>query len=466
MENRFGDKRVLGLIPLFGLLLLALMLHQPRVETDLAARSSALATALEAPWAKIGIAGRDATVTGKAETPEAQAALVARLDQTFGIRQIHDQSGLIDEAKPYTLAVTREGNRLVVSGHAPTSKAKAAMLASAKATFPAGDVIDQVKIARGAPAASFAPTTTLLLGALQKLDPGTFSLSDTVVKISGKGRDLVTEEEIRTDLKAMAAPFTLVEAKIDSRVIKPYRFEAVRASGALTLLGYLPNDAMRADLVAHARRYFGTAHIEAKTLEGLGEPKNLAPALKAGLQALARLGPGASLRLSDTVLVLKGEALYAQAHKEITDYFTKALPQGFSPQLELSLAPPPPDLHESTACQSRYREELARGTILFQTGSADLSDESRGLLDQLTVVALQCRGFMLEIGGHTDADGAPEANAALSRLRAEAVAGYLVRAGVLPARLSPVGYGAQVPVAPNDTAENKAKNRRIDFIVK
>jgi OOP family OmpA-OmpF porin len=54
----------------------------------------------------------------------------------------------------------------------------------------------------------------------------------------------------------------------------------------------------------------------------------------------------------------------------------------------------------------------------------------------------------------------------LSRRRAEAVAQYLVRAGINADRLEPAGYGPSRPVAPNDTAENKAKNRRIEFTVK
>ena len=58
------------------------------------------------------------------------------------------------------------------------------------------------------------------------------------------------------------------------------------------------------------------------------------------------------------------------------------------------------------------------------------------------------------------------ANQALSEKRAQAVADYLVKAGLPADRFTPVGYGSTQPVAGNDTDEGKAQNRRIDFVVR
>ena len=54
----------------------------------------------------------------------------------------------------------------------------------------------------------------------------------------------------------------------------------------------------------------------------------------------------------------------------------------------------------------------------------------------------------------------------MSQKRAEAVADYLVKAGLPENRFSAVGYGATQPIAGNDTDQGKAQNRRIDFVVK
>ena len=91
---------------------------------------------------------------------------------------------------------------------------------------------------------------------------------------------------------------------------------------------------------------------------------------------------------------------------------------------------------------------------------------SAGLLDRLIETALRCPNANIEIAGHTDSDGDDAANQELSEKRAQAVADYLVKAGLPATRFSAVGYGETQPVAGNDSGEGKAQNRRIDFVVK
>ena len=76
-----------------------------------------------------------------------------------------------------------------------------------------------------------------------------------------------------------------------------------------------------------------------------------------------------------------------------------------------------------------------------------------------------CPSTTVRIEGHTDADGDVTRNQRLSENRAKAVSQYLVSAGIDPNRLSAAGLGQTKPIAPNDTEENKVRNRRIEFIV-
>ncbi len=69
----------------------------------------------------------------------------------------------------------------------------------------------------------------------------------------------------------------------------------------------------------------------------------------------------------------------------------------------------------------------------------------------------------MEISGHTDSDGSEMYNLRLSQARAQAVVDYLVSRGISPSRLIAKGYGESRPVAPNDTPENKQKNRRTEL---
>jgi outer membrane protein OmpA-like peptidoglycan-associated protein len=72
---------------------------------------------------------------------------------------------------------------------------------------------------------------------------------------------------------------------------------------------------------------------------------------------------------------------------------------------------------------------------------------------------------MIRVEGHTDDRGAEKANLDLSQRRAQAVVAYLVRKGVAAARLEAAGFGEARPIAPNDTAENRGRNRRVEFVI-
>jgi outer membrane protein OmpA-like peptidoglycan-associated protein len=72
---------------------------------------------------------------------------------------------------------------------------------------------------------------------------------------------------------------------------------------------------------------------------------------------------------------------------------------------------------------------------------------------------------IIEVGGHTDSDGTDEDNQILSNNRAKSVRTTLILFGVNEQMLTDKGYGEKQPVAPNDTDENKFKNRRIQYSV-
>jgi outer membrane protein OmpA-like peptidoglycan-associated protein len=103
--------------------------------------------------------------------------------------------------------------------------------------------------------------------------------------------------------------------------------------------------------------------------------------------------------------------------------------------------------------------------IEFETGKAAFSPQAFGVLDEmLDQVAVS--GLTVQVSGHTDNVGAPSANLALSRRRAEAVSAWLqanASSSFPKERVRTRAYGDQQPVAANDTAEGRARNRRVDI---
>jgi outer membrane protein OmpA-like peptidoglycan-associated protein len=102
--------------------------------------------------------------------------------------------------------------------------------------------------------------------------------------------------------------------------------------------------------------------------------------------------------------------------------------------------------------------------ITFKTGSADITPES----EQTLLKALQTLNnnpeVVVEISGHTDDVGSNTANQRLSQRRADSVKKWFIDKGIADTRLEAKGYGEERPIAPNDTPENRQKNRRIEFV--
>ena len=120
---------------------------------------------------------------------------------------------------------------------------------------------------------------------------------------------------------------------------------------------------------------------------------------------------------------------------------------------------------DMAACEGRFEILSRTGNIYFNSGSATLDTASHPLLETLADVVARCPDLQVEVAGHTDSDGSATTNKRLSEARARAVAGFLVNAGIEGDRLIARGYGETVPVVPNTSAENKRRNRRIEFAV-
>lgn len=101
----------------------------------------------------------------------------------------------------------------------------------------------------------------------------------------------------------------------------------------------------------------------------------------------------------------------------------------------------------------------------FVSGSTQLTPESTNTVNDLAQVLKAYPNAQVQLAGHTDNTGSPQANQTLSSDRANAVKGMLVNQGVNGDRITTAGYGQDRPVASNDTDEGKARNRRLELTV-
>jgi outer membrane protein OmpA-like peptidoglycan-associated protein len=103
--------------------------------------------------------------------------------------------------------------------------------------------------------------------------------------------------------------------------------------------------------------------------------------------------------------------------------------------------------------------------IMFDTDSDKLQDASFPILDEVASVLSQNERLRVRVEGHTDNTGKADHNKDLSTRRAASVREYLVSHGIVAERLESTGCGQDVPVAANDTEDNRAMNRRVEFVI-
>jgi outer membrane protein OmpA-like peptidoglycan-associated protein len=113
-----------------------------------------------------------------------------------------------------------------------------------------------------------------------------------------------------------------------------------------------------------------------------------------------------------------------------------------------------------------YQVVLSDDSVKFPVNKDSLSPEAQSRLTELVDrLKAENRNVYLEIQGFTDASGRPSYNEKLGEARAESVRRFLHRQGVALNRMATISYGEEDPVAPNDTPEGRAQNRRVTIVV-
>ncbi|MDH3647141.1 MAG: OmpA family protein [Gammaproteobacteria bacterium] len=289
------------------------------------------------------------------------------------------------------------------------------------------------------------------------------------------------------------APRTAV-ATADKPVPAPtqkFRTRLTLGDDRLVLDGDVPGERQRREFVELAQAKFSVATVEARLSQSGNAPDDWLQAAAVALDIVDQLVFGEvsmvdqSLHVTGITDTAAGDAeIHRLLAEELPEVYSSTAATGAHSELDAILRTSPglaqrlatrskkstdaefraPRALDSSACEAEFHATISDNKIQFSVSSANLTPDSRGLLDLLAAVLKRCSGTRLTIAGHTDDRGLVENNLALSQRRAESVMRYLVTRGISLGRLSARGYGEGLPIVPNVTATDRATNRRIEFI--
>jgi len=241
--------------------------------------------------------------------------------------------------------------------------------------------------------------------------------------------------------------------------MRPHPFDVVRDGDSVILRGEVPSAAERERIVNLAGRHFDQVADQMRVSnEAAGA--NYVPAADRAIAVVSRLASGRASwsgeQLSVSGSAPSGDIAAARAE------FDAAQGSGMLGSFDVQAIAATVDVRRE--CNEAFQDVLSNATIRFQSGSATIDAGNETLLQRLAKLANDCPGS-LTIEGHTDSIGDAGMNEALSQARAAAVRDALTARGVEAGRLTAIGFGEAQPIADNETAAGRAKNRRIAISV-
>ncbi|MEL6980862.1 MAG: OmpA family protein [Actinomycetota bacterium] len=316
------------------------------------------------------------------------------------------------------LSVEVEGDIVRLTGAVPDDGARQQALDAAANLYGAENVIDELTV---------DDSTTL--------DEGVLTVDGSVV--FGDGRPVALRDAIVSSLGLAAGDFSVEEGEA---TVDPVELTAELVDGTISFAGAVPDDGSPVELTAAGEAVFGEGSVDTSGLT-VGD-----------------------VAWSEATVVVTGttapdDERYQALPAEIRNRF------GSLVEIDISGITIDTGPEVLAGISTTIDEALQAQAITFGANSAEIDPASDAVIATVAEQLGLVPGIPVEVVGHTDDLGPEDENFTLSQLRAEAVVDRLVELGLERGRFSARGAGESEPVADNDTADGRAENRRIEFVL-
>lgn len=256
-------------------------------------------------------------------------------------------------------------------------------------------------------------------------------------------------------MKPMLAPLLLAGVLLGLSLSPATAQQASAPTRPVVVSGIVPDEATRQAILGRLRAVYGNEHVVDQLGIGpVATPPNWSEHIQKLLGAELRQIRNGELDINGNILSLRGDVGSEALVEQIPAAFATAL----NPTYQVRNG-----LRVGTNEQDLLDKALAGRIVEFAPAAFTLTPRGVQVLEEMLPVMLKLGERSIQIIGHTDSQGRPDANAALSQARADAVRQYFIGHGLSGNQLISIGKGSLEPIASNDSAEGRARNRRIEF---
>jgi outer membrane protein OmpA-like peptidoglycan-associated protein len=389
---------LLGLVPIAMLSWAAVQLEHEGIEADLGRRAQEILQRSGLDWASATFSGRDGILTGKASDEKDLPRALSHVRDTWGVRVAGSRAELLELVDKFVWSATSRGDgRIVLSGYAPNEEAHKVIVNSANAEFAKSEIIDETKLARGAPDRdAWISGATFALKQLAQLKKGVAELDGLDLSVEGEAATPPAYKSVKAALaKSVPAGVKLAMEKVTPPLISPYVWSAKASNGQVSLAGYAPTEKAREAVSAEAKKAFSKSAPADRTEIGDGAPEGFVETASVALAQLALLKSGvAELRGKD--LAFMGEATDETTAQAIRKALKTAIPANYRINDQIKYPKPETPSASGTYVMSINHDGTGvevSGNVPGEAAHAAMIDAvkarfpGRAVTDKLTVLA-------------------------------------------------------------------------------
>ncbi len=485
-------------LAIVGLLIAALLvavplIEIPRIEAKInLAAAQALAEGGQ-QWASTETDEHVVTISGTAASADEVATAEALVLAVDGVDEVVSEA-VVEPYRTYAMVIKRAPDLMRITGEVPDQDFADRVVEMAREAVGTDAVEHELTVAPGRPFPEHEEIVGLLIAQAAALLEGEIVIANNGIVAEGLSIDQRTNAAIE---EAFADYSGLVTVRANVQVSPPRVFPLTieRSAAMLELSGEVPNAEERNRLMELARRQASGVQVvdrlvvvPGNVMEGWQDLTDLMVrqfgSLDTGIAELT----GTELRVTGVVAdpmmadIVRSalESAFQQPGAAIVPVVANigtaeeigaTAPRNNDAMFELARTLPIPDIAEADrtnaeGCQAALSELTLAADDTFVEDSDILLPAASERLDEVALALRRCPDdTQVQISGHVDATEDQARDQSVSDAWSDTVLAYLNLRGVPSERIIAVGYGADIPIADNTSADGRATNRRIEFQV-